>query len=204
MIQMSLREKLQYSIIAAVLFFSLLYVFMYEIIILPGARKQKDSFTRKMISRIAAAIRSEENRIATLTRDWSNWDAMSLYVQNPDKKFEIDAFPDSMLGGLDLDLLLILNLQNETVFFSNRRNPQAPPEELKTLEKRQDPLWSSLNDKASSASLRSWLLSTSDGPWILVSSTIRQSDGSPPVTGRLFPGEKDQDKFRRKNQSGIV
>lgn len=177
-----------------VLFFAVLYVLLYRLLIIPGAKVQKDLFAQKVVARIHAVVDGEQNRLATIAKDWSNWDAMVAYVRRPNAGFERESLPAGVLSDIDMDLLAIEDAAGKRVFFTNRRGPQGVPASFREVEDRQEPLWGLLAERAD-PSLRRWLVASWNGPWLLVSAPILGSDGKPPARGRLIFGRRIDSAF---------
>jgi signal transduction histidine kinase len=118
---MSLKTKLILLLLVSGIILALIFIIGFRTTMIPSLRDQKDIFIEKIKKKIQAALTIEEDNIAILCKEWSDWDSLIKCLKHPGKEFERDALPDAMFTDGLIDLVAILKMDKKILFYKNFR-----------------------------------------------------------------------------------
>lgn len=118
---MNLKKKLILLLLVSGFILALILFLGFRFTMVPSLKDQKEIYIKKMQRKIQVALRIEENNIALLCNDWSDWESLKLYMEHPLKKreMEADVLPDAMLTEGMMDLVVIFDLDQRILFYKN-------------------------------------------------------------------------------------
>ncbi len=118
---MSLKTKLILLLLVSGIMLALIFILGFRTIMIPSLREQKVIFIEKLKKKIQVALAIEVENIAILCNDWSDWDTLIKYLKHTDKEFERNALPNVMSTDESMDLVAILNMDKNILFYKNFR-----------------------------------------------------------------------------------
>ena len=118
---MSLKTKLILLLLVSGIILALIFIIGFRTTMIPSLRNQKEIFIEKIKKKIQAALTIEEDNIAILCKEWSDWDSLIKCLKHPSKEFERDALPDAMFTDGLIDLVVIFKTDKKFLFYKNFR-----------------------------------------------------------------------------------
>ncbi len=120
---MSLKKKLVLLLLASGIMLGLILHIGFRFTMIPSLSDQKEIYIKKLHQKIRVALAIEEENIAILCKDWSDWDNLLKYLKHPgaEREFEATALPDAMFTEGMMDLVAILDPEENILFYKNYR-----------------------------------------------------------------------------------
>lgn len=136
---MSLKKKLVLLLLASGIMLGLILHIGFRFTMVPSLNDQKEIYIKKLHKKIRVALAIEEENIAILCKDWSDWDSLVRYLKHPgaEREFEATALPDAMFTEGMMDLVAILDPAENILFYKNYR-PDKEFVELKDMDLRRE------------------------------------------------------------------
>lgn len=176
--------------------------FSLQGILVPYFREEEERAVNLNVQRVIGVLENERGSITQIIRNWAGSDASYNFIRSADPGYIQTYLSESMLPGLNIDLLVYLDLEGEIAFSHNaaQSNSQnaALPVELTNHFQPGDPLVQT----ASSQDAFSGMLATSRGPLLVISAPLL-NNGKTQAVGTLIAGRyMDSDELSRI--SGVV
>lgn len=176
--------------------------FSLQGILVPYFREEEERAVYLNVQRVIGVLENERGSITQIIRNWAGSDASYNFIRSTDPDYIQHYLSESMLPGLNIDLLVYLDLEGEIAFShsaaqSNSQNATLPPELTKHFQPG-DPLVQT----ASSQDAFSGMLATNSGPLLVISAPLL-NNGETLAAGTLIAGRyMDSDELSRI--SGVV
>lgn len=114
---MSLKKRLIFLLLFSGFTLAFSFFLSFKIFMLPSLRERKLSHIDNLKKKFENALSFEEQKIAILCEDWAGWERLKAYVENPSVAFEKEAFPDTLFLEDQLDIILVLDLDTNIIFY---------------------------------------------------------------------------------------
>jgi two-component system NtrC family sensor kinase len=117
----NLKKKLILLLLVSGFILALILYLGFRFTMVPSLKDQKEIYIKKMQKKIQVALSIEEENIALLCNDWSDWENLRMYMEHPVKKKELEAnvLPDAMLTEGMMDLVVVFDLDQRVLFYKN-------------------------------------------------------------------------------------
>ena len=190
---MRLRTKAFIGLSATVIFTIAAQYAISRIILLHSFGALEDKEVGQNAERAFDALYNDLANLNIKTADWSNRDDTCAFVQNPDAAFIEANLPDKTLAGLQVSLMVFVDLRGRIVFSKavdaqTGKEKEVPANLLEYL--RSHP---SLMSHPNPGSARAGLIALPEGPMMISSRPILSSEGAGPVRGALVWGREVTD-----------
>lgn len=118
---MNLKKKLILLLLVSGFILALILFLGFRFTMVPSLKDQKEIYIKKMQRKIQVALSIEEENIALLCSDWSDWENLKIYMEHPVKEKELEAnvLPDAMLTEGMMDLVVVFDLDQRILFYKN-------------------------------------------------------------------------------------
>jgi len=184
---MSLRLK---TLIIMTLAFACLvgsYYAFSQMVTARGFSQLENHFVRQYQDQAVDYLEIEQERLATLTKDWASWDDIYQYMVSRDPEFLNANLTDEALLGLNLSVLLIQDLDGNPVYLSgiDRQTSQRLALDVATVG---PAFQATLSSNLESSSHLSGLIQHNGQPTMIARYTILDSAGNGPPRGWLLFG----------------
>ncbi|HWR65929.1 MAG TPA: CHASE4 domain-containing protein [Bellilinea sp.] len=171
-------------------------------ILVPHFRDEEDRSARLNVQRVLGVLENERISLTESINNWAVRDESYDFVRTGDPDYIRRNLSDSMLIGLNIDLLAFVSPQGNIVYvhLAGEENSQSdmPAGVLEHIQSG-DELLRSADDREP----RSGLLSSDLGPLLVVSAPLLKTSGEGPAAGTLLIGRLlDADALNRV--SGVV
>jgi len=117
----NLKKKLILLLLVSGFILALILFLGFRFTMVPSLKDQKEIYIKKMQRKIQVALSIEEENIALLCSDWSDWENLKIYMEHPVKEKELEAnvLPDAMLTEGMMDLVVVFDLDQRILFYKN-------------------------------------------------------------------------------------
>ena len=156
-------------------------------ILVPHFHEEEDRSTRLNVQRVLGAMETERISLTEAIQNWASRDESYDYIRTGDPEYIQRNLSDSVLIGLNIDLLAFVSSQGNIVHVHLAGNPDPQsglPAEIAAHLQPGDELLRSASDRES----RSGLLVTDQGPLLVVSAPLLKTSGEGPAAGTLLIG----------------
>ena len=113
---MSLKKKLILILLVTITFLVLAFLTSFNVFILPPLKEKKLGYVENLREKVKRALDLEKQHIKILCNDWSDWDSMAEYVEQPTEEFEKDGFDEGIFLGDQLDFVLVVDHHGKVIF----------------------------------------------------------------------------------------
>ena len=156
-------------------------------ILVPHFHDEEDRSTRLNVQRVLGAMETERISLTEAIQNWASRDESYNYIRTGDPEYIQRNLSDSVLIGLNIDLLAFVSPQGNIIHVHLAGNPDPQselPAEIAAHLQPGDELLRSASDRES----RSGLLVTDQGPLLVVSAPLLKTSGEGPAAGTLLIG----------------
>ncbi len=117
----NLKKKLILLLLVSGFILALILFLGFRFTMVPSLKDQKEIYIKKLQKKIQVALSIEEDNIALLCNDWSDWESLRIYMEHPIKAKELEAnvLPDAMLTEGMMDLVVVFDLDQRILFYKN-------------------------------------------------------------------------------------
>ncbi|MBN2696375.1 MAG: diguanylate cyclase [Bacilli bacterium] len=188
---MKIAETIRFrSILTIAGMFSIVIVLVISLVTLlsiNGLNDLEHQNAELQMSRIVSSVQFSTDALSKTAQDWGNWDDTHDYVSGVDTTYEFDNLYLEAFETLDIELLIFFDSDGEVVF-SRKYDFESSNEALVDNGIIDDTTIQEIALNQDSEYLRSGILSTSEGLYIIASSPILLSDASGSPAGNIVFG----------------
>ncbi len=187
---MSIRIKMLLVIGLTFLAFLGILYFTTRWFLLHDANISEDKSSERDVTRLLAVLDGQFAVLDSTVSDWAEWDDTYNFILNRDQAYIDSNLPDSEFTSLNVELMLFIDSSGNVVFgklVDHDTGLEIPlPKSLSSELQVGSPL---LSHKEPSDKLTG-ILALSDGPMIISSQAIVNSQGEGPIRGTLIMGRR--------------
>jgi len=166
-------------------------------ILVPHFREEEDRSARLNVQRVLGVLENERISLTEAINNWASRDESYDYIRTSDPEYIQRNLSDSVLIGLNIDLLAFVSPQGGIVYVHLAGETDSQQDLPAELALRIQPGDEILRGAADSES-RSGFLPTELGPLLVVSAPLLKTSGEGPAAGTLLIGRLlDSDELNR-------
>jgi two-component system, cell cycle sensor histidine kinase and response regulator CckA len=113
---MTLRKKTLFIVALTAGALIIILAVASQLILMQGFERLEQQAVQKDVSRVLAAVTSEEQDLSSRAADWAAWDDTYRFVTDRNGAFEEANLGDDTFVNLDLSLMLLFNASGQLVF----------------------------------------------------------------------------------------
>jgi len=111
---MNIKKKFTLLLIVCGIVLIGVFHLAFIMIVRPSLEDQKILFIKNFKEKIKSAMDMEEQSIAILSSNWSEWGSLARYLESPSAEFELNNFSSDIFDMIDL--LIVANYQKDYLF----------------------------------------------------------------------------------------
>jgi len=158
----------------------------FHVTMRPSLEDQKRIFIENIQKKIRMAFSFEEKKLSILCTNWSDWDSLTHYIENPCREFETEVFPNMIFIEEDmLDIIIIANFSQDILFLKAFKEDRFVNADQLKINREVDKIKWSI--KRNPRPIKG-ILQSDAGPVMIVANPIMTGSSSDPVIGVLMLG----------------
>lgn len=186
---MSLSRKVSMIVVLAFLLSGLLSFAIQKFFIMPSFISLEKETAVQNAERVMAAIEREIGQISILTTDWSHWDDTHNYIQGQNPDYEADNLDfDNTLSALSMNFLGYYDITGKAIWVRAEDLESEEQMDLGVLTGTNLPVDHPLLYHKELLEDNRGIISTPQGPLLVVASPILTSEEEGPIAGTLMMG----------------
>jgi diguanylate cyclase (GGDEF)-like protein/PAS domain S-box-containing protein len=162
--------------------------FISSMTVLPGFERIEDRDTRQNVARVLDAFSEDLTKLNYINRDWSEWDDTYKFIQDDNTAYRKANLITSSLDNLSVEIIVFVRPSGQIVFgqgFDLQQHRIVPlPHSLKILLSPNSLLLQHQTIK----DVKKGLVLLPEGPMLIVSRPILNSENKGPIRGSLVFG----------------
>ena len=118
---MNLKKKLILLLAFSGFILVLINYLGFQFTMVPSLMDQKEIYIKKLQKKIQVALSIEEDNIALVCNDWSDWENLKMYMEHPvnETGSPTNVLPDVMLTEGMMDLVVVFDLDQHILLYKN-------------------------------------------------------------------------------------
>lgn len=200
---MRLRIKVILLITAIFLSFMIMLFIASNLTVRAGFSELEHEYVHKNVEQAVGALSRNISNISTVMSDWSQWDDAYSFVMDGNEAFIESNLVDTTFVGLNMNLIMFINQENEIVYCEGFDLENA----------REKPLSEDIKEKLSSDDVlikhkgnedtTSGIILLPDSIMMISVQPILDSDGRGPARGTIIMG-RNLDSEEIENMEGLI